>query len=153
MVTSLLDGNFFAAVSSDKVTNYSPTITGEPNNGYIGGASALATELPNNEIMVKPSVGRSKEFITRLITILLMLKFRERSIFGVDEKVKKTLIFNTFVLCQVFNEFNARKLEKKNIFKVKELFKNKLLLLIIGFTISSSTGDGVSDSTERLNLG
>jgi Ca2+-transporting ATPase len=151
MVTSLLDGNFFAAVSSDKVTNCSPTITGEPNNGYIGGASALATELPNNEIMVKPSVGRSKEFITRLITILLMLQFRERSIFGVDEKVKKTLIFNTFVLCQVFNEFNARKLEKKNIFK--ELFKNKLLLLIIGFTISSSTGDGVSDSTESLNLG
>jgi Ca2+-transporting ATPase len=80
-----------------------------------------------------------------------MLQFRERSIFGVDVKVKKTLIFNTFVLCQVFNEFNARKLEKKNIFK--ELFKNKLLLLIIGFTISSSTGDGVSDSTERLNLG
>ena len=151
MVTSLLDGNFFAAVSSDKVTNYSPTITGEPNNGYIGGALALATELPNNEIMVKPSVGRSKEFITRLITILLMLQFRERSIFGVDEKVNKTLIFNTFVLCQVFNEFNARKLEKKNIFK--ELLKNKLLLLIIGFTISSSTGDGVSDGTERLNLG
>jgi Ca2+-transporting ATPase len=134
MVTSLLDGNFFAAVSSDKVTNYSPTITGEPNNGYIGGASALGTELPNNEIMVKPSVDRSKEFITRLITILMMLQFREKSIFGVDEKVKKTLIFNTFVLCQVFNEFNARKLEKKNIFK--ELFKNKLLLLIIGFTIS-----------------
>jgi Ca2+-transporting ATPase len=80
-----------------------------------------------------------------------MLQFRERSIFGVDEKVKKTLIFNTFVLCQVFNEFNARKLENKNIFK--ELFKNKLLLLIIGFTISSSTSDGVSDSTERLNLG
>jgi Ca2+-transporting ATPase len=151
MVTSLLDGNFFAAVSSDEVTNYSPTITGEPNNGYIGGASALATELPNNEIMVKPSVGQSKEFITRLITILLMLQFRERSIFGVDEKVKKTLIFNTFVLCQVFNEFNARKLERKNIFK--ELFKNKLLLLIIGFTISSSTGYGVSDSAERLNLG
>jgi hypothetical protein len=78
MVTSLLDGNFFAAISSDKVTNYSPTITGEPNNGYFGGASALATELPNNEIMVKPSVGRSKEFITRLITILMMLQFRKK---------------------------------------------------------------------------
>ena len=103
MVTSLLDGHFFAAVSSD--------------NGYNGGASALATELPNNEIMVKPSVGRSKEFITRLITILMMLQFREKSIFGLDEKVKKTLIFNTIVLCQDFNEFNARKLEKKNIFK------------------------------------
>ena len=44
-----------------------------------------------------------------------------------------TLIFNTFVLCQVFNEFNARKLEKKNIFK--GILKNKLFLAIIGITI------------------
>ena len=29
--------------------------------------------------------------------------------------MKDTLIFNTFVMCQVFNEFNARKLEKKNV--------------------------------------
>lgn len=50
-----------------------------------------------------------------------------------DEKVKNTLIFNTFVLCQVFNEFNARHMEKKNVFK--GILKNRLFLGIIGFTI------------------
>ena len=49
------------------------------------------------------------------------------------EKVNDTLIFNTFVLCQVFNEFNARKLEKKNVFK--GIHKNKLFLGIIAITI------------------
>lgn len=49
------------------------------------------------------------------------------------ESVNKTIIFNTFVLCQVFNEFNARKLEKRNLFK--GIHKNKLFLAIIVFTV------------------
>ncbi|RVX21885.1 putative calcium-transporting ATPase 13, plasma membrane-type [Vitis vinifera] len=77
------------------------------------GALALATEQPTNELMDRPPVGES--------------------IFGVSEKVKDTLIFNTFVLCQVFNEFNARRLEKKNVFE--GIHKNKLFLGIIGITI------------------
>ncbi|KAI8021284.1 putative calcium-transporting ATPase 13, plasma membrane-type [Camellia lanceoleosa] len=56
-----------------------------------------------------------------------------KSIFGVNTNVNNTLIFNTFVLCQVFNEFNARKLEKKNVFK--EIHRSKLFLAIIGITI------------------
>ncbi|KAL9410695.1 hypothetical protein AB3S75_044465 [Citrus x aurantiifolia] len=67
------------------------------------------------------------------IAALLTLQFRGESIFGVNEKVKDTLIFNTFVLCQVFNEFNARKLEKKNVFE--GIHKNRLFLGIIGTTI------------------
>ncbi|KAJ9700487.1 hypothetical protein PVL29_006012 [Vitis rotundifolia] len=67
------------------------------------------------------------------IAVLLTLQFKGESIFGVNEKVKDTLIFNTFVLCQVFNEFNARKLEKKNVFE--GIHKNKLFLGIIGITI------------------
>ena len=67
------------------------------------------------------------------IAILLTLQFRGESIFGVSEKVNDTLIFNTFVLCQVFNEFNARKLEKKNVFE--GIHKNRLFLGIIGITI------------------
>ncbi|KAL6338571.1 hypothetical protein AAG906_021286 [Vitis piasezkii] len=62
-----------------------------------------------------------------------ILKFKGESIFNVDEKVNDTLIFNTFVLCQVFNVFNARKLEKQNVFK--GIHKNKLFLGIVGFTI------------------
>jgi Ca2+-transporting ATPase len=60
------------------------------------------------------------------VTILLLL-------FGGDKKVNNTLFFNTFVLCQVFNAFNARKVEEKNIFK--GLLKNKMFLGIIGITV------------------
>jgi len=109
------------------------------------GAIALATEKPTNDLMAKAPVGRSEPLITRImwrnltaqalyqITILLVLQFKGRSIFGVDEKVNSILIFNTFSLCQVFNEFNARKLEKKNIFT--GLIENKMFLRIIGITI------------------
>ncbi|KAA8544926.1 hypothetical protein F0562_019679 [Nyssa sinensis] len=85
------------------------------------GALALATEQPTNDLMTKPPVGRTEPL------------FKGSSIFGVSERVKDTLIFNSFVLCQVFNEFNARKLEKKNIFK--GILKNKLFLGIIGMTV------------------
>ena len=61
------------------------------------------------------------------------MQFKGESIFGVTEKVNDTLIFNTFVLCQVFNEFNARKLEKKNVFK--GIRRNKLFWGIIAITI------------------
>ncbi|XP_059654510.1 putative calcium-transporting ATPase 13, plasma membrane-type [Cornus florida] len=55
--------------------------------------------------------------------------------FHVNEKVKDTLInFNSSVLCQVFSEFNARKLEKKNIL-IKGKLKNKLFLGIVGMTV------------------
>jgi Ca2+-transporting ATPase len=63
----------------------------------------------------------------------LTLQFKGETIFGVTSKVNDTLIFNTFVLCQVFNEFNARKLEKKNVFE--GILKSKLFLGIIGVTL------------------
>ena len=67
------------------------------------------------------------------LAVLLTLQFKGESIFGVNEKVKDTQIFNTFVLCQVFNELNARKLEKKNVFK--GIHENKLFLGTIAITI------------------
>lgn len=109
------------------------------------GALALATDRPTNELMQRPPVGRTEPLITNVmwrnllaqalyqIAVLLTLQFKGESIFNVDEKVNDTLIFNTFVLCQVFNEFNARKLEKQNVFK--GIHKNKLFLGIVGFTI------------------
>ncbi|KAF7847439.1 hypothetical protein BT93_L2965 [Corymbia citriodora subsp. variegata] len=67
------------------------------------------------------------------MAVLLTLQFKGESIFGVDEAVKRTVIFNAFVLCQVFNEFNARKLEKKNVFE--GIHRNKLFLGIIFMTM------------------
>ncbi|KAL2506807.1 Calcium-transporting ATPase 12 [Abeliophyllum distichum] len=109
------------------------------------GALALATEKPTMELMEKPPVGRKEPLITNVmwrnllaqafyqIVVLLTLQFKGESIFGVNEKVNDTLIFNTFVLCQVFNEFNARKLEKKNV--LEGIHRSKLFLGIIGITI------------------
>ncbi|TQE02166.1 hypothetical protein C1H46_012167 [Malus baccata] len=137
--------NFVAAVSSGKVPLTAVQLLWLNLIMDTLGALALATEEPTNDLMEKKPVGRTEPLITRImwrnliaqalyqITILLTLQFKGRSIFGVDEKVKNTLIFNTFVFCQVFNEFNARKLEKKNIFK--GLLKSKLFLAIIGITI------------------
>ena len=109
------------------------------------GALALATERPTNDLLKKPPVGRTKPLISNVmwrnllaqafyqVAVLLILQFKGMDIFKVDEKVKNTLIFNTFVLCQVFNEFNARHMEKKNVFQ--GILKNRLFLGIIGFTI------------------
>lgn len=109
------------------------------------GALALATEQPTDDLMKKAPVGRTEKLITKVmwrnlipqalyqITILLILQFKGNAIFGVSNRVKDTLIFNSFVLCQVFNEFNARKLEQKNIFE--GVLKNRLFLGIVGITI------------------
>uniref|UniRef100_A0A6N2MCY8 Calcium-transporting ATPase n=1 Tax=Salix viminalis TaxID=40686 RepID=A0A6N2MCY8_SALVM len=137
--------NFVAAVSSGKIPLTAVQLLWVNLIMDTLGALALATEQPTNDLMTRPPVGRSEPLITKImwrnllaqalyqVTILLTLQFKGKAIFGVDEEVKNTLIFNTFVLCQVFNEFNARKLEKINIFK--GIYKNKLFLAIIGITI------------------
>ncbi|GAB2226384.1 hypothetical protein Drorol1_Dr00022188 [Drosera rotundifolia] len=109
------------------------------------GALALATERPTKELLQRPPVGRTEPLITNImwrnllvqalyqIAVLLTLQFKGESIFNVSQGVKETLIFNTFVLCQVFNEFNSRRLQKKNIFE--GLHRNILFVGIVGATI------------------
>ncbi|XP_044479576.1 putative calcium-transporting ATPase 13, plasma membrane-type [Mangifera indica] len=137
--------NFIAAVSSGDVPLTAVQLLWVNLIMDTLGALALATERPTNQLMTKPPVGRSAPLITRVmwrnivaqalyqVTVLLILQFKGRSLFSVDEKIKNTLIFNTFVFCQIFNEFNARNLEEKNIFK--GLHKNKLFIGIIGTTL------------------
>nr|KYP61544.1 Putative calcium-transporting ATPase 13, plasma membrane-type [Cajanus cajan] len=138
--------NFVAAVSSGKVPLTAVQLLWVNLIMDTLGALALATEQPSNDLMKMPPVGRVEPLITRVmwrnlisqalyqVLVLLVLQFKGRSIFDVSEKVKNTLIFNAFVLCQVFNELNARKLEKKNIFE--GLFKNKLFIAIVGVTVA-----------------
>ncbi|KAM3747207.1 hypothetical protein ACB098_05G018700 [Castanea mollissima] len=108
-------------------------------------ALALATEQPTKKLMEKPPMGWTKPLITNnmwrnllaqalyQVVVILTLEFRGQLIFNVCEKVRDTLIFNTFVLCQVFNQLNARKLVEENIFK--GIHSNKLFLCIIAITI------------------
>ncbi|XP_047937877.1 putative calcium-transporting ATPase 13, plasma membrane-type [Salvia hispanica] len=110
------------------------------------GGLALATEkLTRDQLMERRPVGRHEPLISKVmwrnlmaqavyqIVVLLVLQFRGEGLLGVSEGVKNTMIFNTFVLCQVFNVFNARKLEKRNVFE--GLHKNKLFVGIVGVTL------------------
>ena len=108
-------------------------------------ALTLATGQPTKDLMEEPPVRRTQPLITNImwrnilgqalyqIAVVLTLQFSGESIFDVNEKVKDTLILNTSVLCQVFNQVNARKLEKKNVFE--GMHKSKLFWGIIGITI------------------
>ncbi|XP_024015071.1 putative calcium-transporting ATPase 13, plasma membrane-type [Eutrema salsugineum] len=137
--------NFVAAISAGEVPLTAVQLLWVNLIMDTLGALALATEKPTNDLMRKKPIGRFAPLITNVmwrnllaqafyqIGVLLVLQFRGRSIFGVNERVKNTLIFNTFVLCQVFNEFNARSLEKKNVFK--GIHKNRLFVGIIVVTV------------------
>ncbi|MBA0651668.1 hypothetical protein Goklo_018974, partial [Gossypium klotzschianum] len=137
--------NFIAAVSTGEVPLTMVQLFWV--NLYMDtlGALALATERPTKELLEKPPVGRTEPLITNImwrnllaqalyqIAVLLTLQFNGESIFWVTKKVNHTLIFNTFMLCQVFNKFNSRKLEKKNVFD--DIHKNKMFIGITGVTI------------------
>ena len=132
------------------------------------GALALAIEQPTKDLMEEPPVSLSTQpLITNImwrnilvqalyqIVVILILQFSGEPILGVNKKVKDTMILNTSVLCQVFNQVNARKLEKKNVFK--GMHKNKLFLGIIGITIilEAIVVESLSKfaDTKRLSLG
>ncbi|XP_068483908.1 putative calcium-transporting ATPase 11, plasma membrane-type [Phaseolus vulgaris] len=115
------------------------------------GALALATEPPHDGLMKRPPIGKNAKFITRImwrniigqsiyqIIVLLVLKFRGEQILklnGPDTTVLlNTVIFNTFVFCQVFNEINSRDMEKINVFE--GMLSSWVFLIVMGVTICS----------------
>ncbi|XP_060671415.1 calcium-transporting ATPase 12, plasma membrane-type-like [Ziziphus jujuba] len=113
---------------------------------------ALAMERPTEEPIKRQPVGRKEPLISNImlrnllaqvlyqIVVVFTLMFKAKSILGVETmtansiRKRNTLIFHAFLLCQVFNEFNARNLEKKNVFK--GLLRDRLFLVFIAITIS-----------------
>lgn len=97
------------------------------------GALALATEPPNDGLMKRAPVGRGASFITKTmwrnifgqsiyqLVILAVLQFDGKRLLGLSgtdaTTMLNTVIFNTFVFCQVFNEINSRDIEKINVFR------------------------------------
>ncbi|KAL9157280.1 hypothetical protein ABFS82_09G132900 [Erythranthe guttata] len=115
------------------------------------GALALATEPPTDHLMDRTPVGRREPLVTNImwrnliiqavyqISVLLVLNFSGIKILNLTNAgeehanmVKNTVIFNTFVLCQIFNEVNARKPEELNVFT--GVTKNPLFTGIVGST-------------------
>ena len=108
---------------------------------------ALATENPTPELLTRTPYGRSKPLITRLIFrfialhslyqlfVILTLFLAGDLIFdirkgGDDPSEHFTMVFNTFVFLQLFNEVNARKIHGEgNVFK--GIFKNWIFWAVV----------------------
>ncbi|CAJ2655109.1 unnamed protein product [Trifolium pratense] len=113
------------------------------------GALALATEPPHDGLMKRPPIGKNAKFITAVMwrniigqslyqtIVLLILKFRGEQILNLNgpdaATILNTVIFNTFVFCQVFNEVNSRDMEKINVFQ--GLFSSWIFLMVIAGTV------------------
>jgi len=122
-------------------------------------ALALATEAPTEELLQRRPYGRYDSLITRnmwrniigqslyQLGVLLVMLYAIHiiPIFGLphsqsqfsrkDRVIQNTLIFNAFVMCQLFNEINSRKLGNElNVFK--GLFKNPIFLGIMVFSVA-----------------
>lgn len=114
------------------------------------GALALATEPPNDDLMKQLPVGRKGNFITNVMwrnilgqslyqfVILWCLQSKGKEILHLDggsesDLILNTLIFNSFVFCQVFNEISSREMEKINVFS--GILKNYVFVAVLSCTI------------------
>eukprot|EP01126_Amoeba_proteus_P007992 TRINITY_DN1292_c0_g2_i3.p1 TRINITY_DN1292_c0_g2~~TRINITY_DN1292_c0_g2_i3.p1 ORF type:complete len:1024 (+),score=224.20 TRINITY_DN1292_c0_g2_i3:30-3074(+) len=111
-------------------------------------ALALATDHPEDSILDRAPIGRSSPLITKKMSVkiigqaifqlsllvgLLYSSASTLSFLGLEDDegnhLRNTIIFNTFVFCQFFNEINCRRLEGANIFR--GFFNNQLFVSIL----------------------
>ncbi|KAK4260166.1 hypothetical protein QN277_003316 [Acacia crassicarpa] len=113
------------------------------------GALALATEPPNDELMKRTPVGRQGSFISNAmwrnilgqslyqILLIWILQAKGKWIFGMkgpdSDILLNTLIFNSFVFCQVFNEISSREMEEIDVFK--GIWDNHVFVGVISVTV------------------
>ncbi|KAM3272389.1 hypothetical protein ACQJBY_042503 [Aegilops geniculata] len=113
------------------------------------GALALATEPPNDDLMKREPVGRTGKFITNVMwrnifgqslyqfVVMWYLQTQGKTFFGLGgsdaDIVLNTIIFNSFVFCQVFNEISSREMEKLNV--LKGMLKNYVFMCVLSSTV------------------
>jgi len=112
------------------------------------GALALATEQPTKDLLHRKPYGRHDFLITKQMwcniigqgilqaIVLFFVLYRGESFFGVVSHSLEhtTIVFNTFVLCQVVNEINSRKIDHQlNVFS--GILGNHVFLGILVFTL------------------
>ncbi|XP_010679631.2 calcium-transporting ATPase 2, plasma membrane-type [Beta vulgaris subsp. vulgaris] len=113
------------------------------------GALALATEPPNDELMKRTPVGRQGNFISNVMwrnilgqsfyqfMIIWFLQANGKALFRLEgpegDLSLNTLIFNSFVFCQIFNEISSRDMEEIDVFK--GIFDNYVFVAVISITL------------------
>uniref|UniRef100_A0A8C4SEN4 Calcium-transporting ATPase n=1 Tax=Erpetoichthys calabaricus TaxID=27687 RepID=A0A8C4SEN4_ERPCA len=113
---------------------------------------ALATEPPTESLLLRRPYGRNKPLISRTmmknilghgvyqLTVIFTLLFVGEKIFDIDNgrhaplhappSEHYTIVFNTFVMMQLFNEINARKIHgERNVFE--GIYNNPIFCSIV----------------------
>ncbi|XP_066851389.1 plasma membrane calcium-transporting ATPase 1 isoform X5 [Anser cygnoides] len=113
---------------------------------------ALATEPPTEALLLRKPYGRNKPLISRTmmknilghafyqLVVVFTLLFAGEKIFDIDSgrnaplhappSEHYTIVFNTFVMMQLFNEINARKIHgERNVFE--GIFNNAIFCAIV----------------------
>ncbi|XP_034058235.1 plasma membrane calcium-transporting ATPase 1-like isoform X3 [Gymnodraco acuticeps] len=113
---------------------------------------ALATEPPCESLLLRKPYGRNKPLISRTmmknilghavyqLTIIFTLLFAGEMIFNIDSgrntplhappSEHYTIVFNVFVMMQLFNEINARKIHgERNVFE--GIYKNPIFCSVV----------------------
>ncbi|KAK8090669.1 calcium-translocating P-type ATPase [Apiospora phragmitis] len=129
-------------------------------------ALALATDPPTEKILDRPPQPKSAPLITinmwKMIvgqaifqlTATLILHYAGRQILDYTELELDTMVFNTFVWMQIFNEFNNRRLDNKfNIFE--GVHRNKFFIgincVMVGAQIAIVFVGGAAFSITSIN--
>ncbi|KAM4702307.1 plasma membrane calcium-transporting ATPase 4 isoform 1-T1 [Discoglossus pictus] len=113
---------------------------------------ALATEPPTDSLLLRKPYGRNKPLISRTmmknilghavyqLTIIFTLLFAGETFFDIDSgrnvplhsppSEHYTIVFNTFVMMQLFNEINARKIHgERNVFD--NIYRNPIFCAVV----------------------
>ncbi|XP_058711593.1 plasma membrane calcium-transporting ATPase 4 isoform X2 [Poecile atricapillus] len=113
---------------------------------------ALATEPPSESLLLRKPYGRNKPLISRTmmknilghavyqLTIIFTLLFAGEKFFDIDSGRNAplhspptehyTIVFNTFVMMQLFNEINARKIHgERNVFE--GIYRNPIFCAVV----------------------
>ncbi|KAJ6843286.1 calcium-transporting ATPase 1, plasma membrane-type-like [Iris pallida] len=113
------------------------------------GALALATEPPQDELMKRKPVGRKGNFISNVMwrnilgqsiyqfIVIWYLQTQGERVFQLEGPsaglTLNTLIFNSFVFCQVFNEISSREMEKIDVFR--GMLQNYVFVTVLASTV------------------
>ncbi|KAK9285694.1 hypothetical protein L1049_024893 [Liquidambar formosana] len=113
------------------------------------GALALVAEPPTDDLMKRSPCWKKRKLISNVMwrnilgqsfyqfVVIWYLQAKGKAIFCLDgadsDLILNTLIFNSFVFCQVFNEINSREMEKINVFK--GILENYFFVAVLSGTV------------------
>lgn len=131
-------------------------------------ALALATDPPSPYVLDRRPESKATALITPTmwkmiigqsiyqLVVTFVLNFAGRSIFGWNYGHMQTVVFNTFVFMQIFNQYNSRRIDNKlNI--MEGIMRNKwfvgIQVIIVGGQVLIIFVGGAAFSVERLTQG